>query len=69
MVARLHEAADGNELRRLTAGHGQRRHAIFERGHALLQNRRGGVHDARINVPELLQAEQLRRIVRVLKDK
>ena len=35
VIAGLHQAGDGDELRRLPAGHGQRGHAVLERGHAL----------------------------------
>ena len=44
------QTRDGDELRRLSARDRQRPHAAFERRHALLENGRGRVHDARINI-------------------
>ena len=49
----------------LAGADGQRRNAAFERRHPLLQRITGGIHDARIDVAELLQPEQVRRMLRV----
>ena len=57
-IARSHEARNRQKLRRLPAGSGQGRHAALERRHALLENVGGGIHDARIDVAELLQRKQ-----------
>jgi len=51
---------DGDELRRLSACDRQRPHAAFECCHALLEDGRGRVHDARIDVAEFLECEQVR---------
>ena len=59
-----HQAGDGQELRRLPARGGQAGDAAFERRHALLENGRGGVHDAGIDVAELLRARTERRRAR-----
>ena len=59
LVARAQQIRDGDKLRRLAAGHRQRPHAALERRHALLEDRGGGVHDARVNVPESLQVEKI----------
>ena len=66
-VARAEQTGDRQELRRLSAGRRQTRHAAFQRRYALFEDVRGGIHDPRINVPELLQSEQRRGVVRVLK--
>ena len=42
--------------------------AAFERRHALLENGRGGVHDARVDVAELLQREQSGRVRGILEN-
>ena len=67
-VARFQQAVDGEELRRLSAGHRQARDAVFERRDALLQHVRRRVHDARIDVAELLQREQLRGVLGILEN-
>ena len=68
MIARLHQAGEREELRRLPAGSGQRRHAAFERCHALLEDIGRGVHDARVNIAELLQPEQGGGMIGILED-
>ncbi len=55
VIARLRNRRQREELRRLPARRRQRRHAIFQRRHALLQHVSRRVHDARIDVAELLQ--------------
>src|SRR5581483_9968615 len=66
-VAGTGETAERKELRGLSARRRERRHAAFESRHALLENVRGGIHNPRINVPELLQSEQRCRMFRVIK--
>ena len=44
------------------------RHAAFEGGDALLEDVGGGVHDARVDVAELLQGEQPGGVVGVVED-
>ena len=68
LVARLQQARQGDELRGLSAAHRQRAHSAFERRHALLERRRGGVHDARVDVAEALQIEQRRGVRGVLEN-
>ncbi len=62
VVARLHQARNRDELSGLAAGHRQPRDSVFERRDALLQHVRGRIHDARIDVAELLQPEQSGRM-------
>ena len=47
---------------------GERADAAFERGHALLEHVRGGVHDARVDVAELLEGEQIGGVRGILED-
>ena len=42
--------------------------AVFERGHALLQHVRGRIHDARVDVAELLQREQRGGVLGIVED-
>ena len=56
--------AQGDRLRGLPAGRGQRADAALERGDALLEHGLGGVHDARVDVAELLRARTGRRRAR-----
>ncbi len=58
LIAQAGQAGERQELRRLSAGRRQRRHAAFERRHALLEHVGGRVHDAAIDIAELLQREQ-----------
>ncbi len=68
MVPGLTDIGDRQELRRLSGGDGEGGHAPFQRGDSFFEHRRGGVHDARIDVAELLQGEELRGIVGVVED-
>ena len=68
LVAGRGQRGDGERLRRLARGRGQRRRAAFERRHALLKDVGGGVHDAGVDVAELLQREQAAGVVGVLED-
>jgi hypothetical protein len=58
VAAVLGQVEQCHGLGRLAAGHGQRRHAALERRHPFLEDRLGGVHDAGVDVPELLEAEE-----------
>ena len=64
----LGDVGDGEELRRLPGGSGQGRHAALERGHPLLEDVGGRVHDPGIDVPELLQGEEIGGVLGVLED-
>ena len=54
-----HSAADRQELGRLAAGRRHRADAAFEAGDALLERGDGGIADAAVDVPVLLQGEQI----------
>ena len=58
LVARLQQAMERQDLRRMAGRRRQAGGAAFERGDALLEHRGGRVADARIDVAEGLQAEQ-----------
>ena len=68
-VARSQQAGDRQELRRLSTRRRQARDAAFERRNALLEDIGGRIHDAGVNVAELLQTEQRRGMVGVFKSK
>ena len=53
-------------LRGLARGQGHAGRAAFESGHALFEDVGGRVHDARVDVAELLQAEQAGGVVGVV---
>src|SRR5205823_11611608 len=59
---------EGEELCPLPAGGRDRAEAALQAGHALLEGGNGGVGDAAVDVPELLQGEQRRRLQGVLED-
>ncbi len=61
------DGGHGQELSSLPARQGQRRHAVFKRSQARFQHVRSRVHYARVNVAELLQGEQARRVRRIVK--
>ena len=52
VVARLGEVEQGQRLCGLSAGHGHRGHATFERGDALLEHVGGRIVDAGVDVAE-----------------
>ena len=58
----------GEVLGRLPGRRCHRSDAILERGDPLLEHRHGRVHDARVDVPEPLQREEVRRVLGVLED-
>src|SRR5690606_4877540 len=66
VVAALHEGMEDEKLRRVTRGGGERGGAAFERGNALLEHALGRVHDARVDIAELLQAEQRRGMAGII---
>ena len=67
VVAGAGEVLQRQRARRLTARHRQRGDAAFERRDALLQHVVGRVHDARIDVAEFLEREQVGGVVGALK--
>jgi hypothetical protein len=66
LVAQARDRQQGVGDRRLARGHAQRAGAAFERGDPLLEDVGRGVHQARVDVAEFLQREQIRRVLRVL---
>ena len=67
LVAGRGEGGDGEGFGGLAGGGGERRRAAFERGDALLEHVGGGVHDAGVDVAELLQREEAGGVVGILK--
>ena len=67
-LAGAHQGLEDDELGGMARGDGERRGAAFERRHALLQNRLGRVHDARIDIAELLEPEQRSGMVDAVED-
>ena len=65
MPAVLGEVEQGDRLGRLTARDCQGADAAVERGHALLEDGLGRVHDAGVDVAELGKPEKGRRMRRV----
>ena len=57
VVAGLHDVVQGDELGRLARARRQGRHAAFEGRYALLKHVGGGVHQAGVDVAELLQSK------------
>jgi hypothetical protein len=68
LVAGVGEGGDGERLRGLAGGGGKGGRSAFERGDALLEDVGGGVHDAGVDVAELLQAEEAAGVVGVVED-
>ena len=62
-VARLREVQDRERLGGLTGRRRDGRDASFERREAPLEDVGRGVHDARVDVPELAQAEEARGVL------
>ena len=67
LVPRRSQRGQRQRLRRLAGGRRQPRRSTFKRGHPLFKHVGGRVHDARVDVAELLQTEQPPRMVGVLK--
>ena len=68
VVAGAGEVEDRERLGRLAGGHAERGHAALERGDPLLEDVRRRVHDPGVDVPELLEPEQPRRVRGVVED-
>ena len=66
VVAGARDVLDRQGARRLAARHRQRRDAALERRDALLQHVVGRVHDARVDVAEFLEPEQVGGVVGAL---
>ena len=66
VVARAGEVEDRQRLGRLAGRDREGRDAALERGDALLEHPVGRVHDPGVDVPELLEPEQARRVGRVV---
>ena len=67
IVTGLQDVVQRDELRGLSRTHGQGGHAAFQRRDPFLEYVRGGVHDARVDVPELPEAEQVCRVRGIVK--
>ena len=68
LVAHLRDVQQGQRGRRLPGRNAQRARAALDRGDALLEHVGGRVHDPRVDVAELLEGEQVRRVVGVFED-
>ncbi len=68
LVASLKQRGDGRELRCLARSAGQRADTALQTCDALLEGARSRVGNARIDVAELVQGEQVRSVVGVLED-
>ena len=63
IVSRLGKVLHRIGRRRLAGGHGERRRPALDGGDPLLQNIRRRIHDARVDIAKLRQAEQVRRML------
>ncbi len=68
IVAWAHDRVEDEKLGRMTGGDSQCRGAALKRCEALFQHRLRRVHDAGIDIAELLQAKECRRMVGVVED-
>jgi hypothetical protein len=68
LVARFSQGDDGVEDGRGPRGHRHRGRAAFELRHALLEDVGGGIHQAGIDVAQLLEREEVGGVLRVLED-
>ena len=66
VVPRLEKRQQGGGLCRLSARGGERGPPVLERRHPLLEDGGGGVHEPGVDVPEGLEVEQARGVVRVV---
>jgi len=66
VVALAGDGGESQELSGLAARGGERGGPTLESGDPLLEDVGGGVHDARVDVAELLQGEQLRPVLGVV---
>ena len=62
IVSRLGKILHRIGRRRLAGGHGERRRPALDGGDPLLQHIRRRIHDARVDIAKLRQAEQVRRM-------
>ncbi len=67
-ITRLREIEERERLRRLPARRRDRRHSALEIGDPLLEGVGGGIHDAGVDVSELLEAEQAGGVLRAVED-
>ncbi|MCY1242047.1 hypothetical protein D9M72_549850 [compost metagenome] len=68
IVARAHDRVEDEKLGRMPGGNRQRRGTAFERCEALFQHRLRRVHDAGVDIAELLQAEESGCMIGVVED-
>ena len=68
VLSRVDDGQQRGRDRRLAAGKGQPRRAAVERRKPLFQHVGRGVHQPRVDIAELAQAEEVRRMFRVVKD-
>ena len=68
LVAGSGKGDDGERLRRLARGGGEGCRAAFESRDALLKDVGGGVHDAGVDVAELLEREETAGVVGILEE-
>ena len=62
------EGQNRKRLRSLAGGSGECGNSAFQRSHTLFQDVGGGIHDAGIDIAELLQTEQRRGVVGIVED-
>ena len=68
LVARAGQGLDGERLGGLAGCDGEPGHATLQRSDPLLQHVGGGIHQAGVDVAELLEAEEARGVVRIVED-
>ena len=68
LVAGAGQGLDGERLGGLAGCDGERGRSALQRSDALLQHVGGGVHQAGVDVAELLEAEEARRVVGIVED-
>jgi hypothetical protein len=68
LVARIHQRKKRDVLCRLTGSRGHGTDAVFERGDALLEHGDRRVHDARVDIAEALQREEVRGVIGIFED-
>ena len=66
LVAGRKQRVERQMLRRMSRAHRERRNPAFQRGNALLQHVVGGVHDARIDIAEFLETEQVGGVIGIV---
>ena len=68
LVAGAGQSGDDESLGSLSGGGCQAGGSAFEGGNALLKDVGGGVHDAGVDVAELLESEETGRVIGIVKD-